>query len=307
MLKTGVPHQISRLMMLVWILLTLHCQWLTSAENASPTKVSFSRDNVSTFFVPPLEPKFRYKKHNLEGMIKLVSQRFGTILTHNVPALPKLSSYENITNNVVVVPLVVAEHNKRSKIEEQMRVKVSFDMSPSTTYKFRARNIPYNRSFSVAKHYADEANKIHPGTVDTLVLHHEDYLHFVMRDYQGDTEITKKLEFIKDVLNNTENTKYKLGVMISRAFFEDTNKTPLTELLKYVDEVYPTIYARQDLDAEPEAVPDHTLQLQSFKSCNQTIKGINPDVKIIPILMCSPSKSTTGVVTTSDFFNVGSQ
>ncbi|ODM88765.1 hypothetical protein Ocin01_17917, partial [Orchesella cincta] len=254
-------------------------QWNTFTVATNQTKDV--RELVSVWFDSPLTKNSRNSKNNLEVMIKLVAEQYGGISMDNVPILEQLFPPENITDSTTQIPIVAAEYNNQSSADKRIKTMVSFDLSPSSRI-----------DFLVAKNYADEANKLFPGTVDTLLLHHDDYLRVNERSRIGHRNLPTELHSAWDSLNkskssSTNNTRYKLGVTISYSLCatrKDENSTEiLSKFVEYADAVMPVIYVKSPRLTSCE---EHDKQLELLHNCEQQLQKLKPNVETIPIVMC---------------------
>jgi len=215
--------------------------------------------------------------------------------------------YTRLGQSLLTLPGIAAEHNKNVS-NHPIKVMVSFDLSPASRIQLPA-HAEYKNSFEVAIHYAEMANKVSPGTVDTLLLHHDDYLRVRAKNRLGHLEVPNLLHSARetlDQLKNNENvTKYKLGVTISLALCgNDVSKNLtyssqiLSKFVKYADLVIPVVYVEAtDFDSDSvDFTPqfEHAMQLESFKKCEQALKLLKPQVEIIPLVICNDPKSRSG-------------
>ncbi|CAL8147090.1 unnamed protein product [Orchesella dallaii] len=269
---------------------------LTFAVTEFPGNFTFNRDYVSIWFYSPLSPSHRHQKPNLEVMVKLISGTFGTIAIDNAPILPRLLPVEELVNNRAIIPSVVAEHNNRSGYEHQLKVISSFDLSPSSGIKEKPT---FKNSFLVAKRYADEANKIFPGTVETLLFHHDHYLR-VNSKRVGHEDIPTLLHSAWEVLNQTRNdmnsSQYNLGVSISLDLCgnsvdgeqKNSSFSMLSKFVEYADIIFPVIYI-PPFKSQHQFQPgeEHEMQVSLFENCQNNVKKLNPEVRTIPIVICN--------------------
>ncbi|ODM90932.1 hypothetical protein Ocin01_15750 [Orchesella cincta] len=262
-------------------------QWNSFTLATNQTKNT--RDLVSVWFDSPLTKNSRNSKNNLEVMIKLVAEQYGGISMDNVPILEELFPPENIIDSTMLIPIVAAEYNNQSSADKRIKTMVSFDLSPSSRIE---QNPTFYNSFLVAKNYADEANKIFPGTVDTLLLHHDDYLRVNERSRIGHRNLPTELHSAWDSLNKSEsssanNTRYKLGVTISYSLCatrKDENSTEiLSKFVEYADAVMPVIYVKSPRLTSCE---EHDKQLELLHNCETQLQKLKPNVETIPIVMC---------------------
>ncbi|ODM91733.1 hypothetical protein Ocin01_14951 [Orchesella cincta] len=281
------------------IFITDHHITFTKAANITQRKpISLSRDHVSIWFDSPLS-KNRYEKQNLEAMVNVVSGTFGTILMHTAYTyISTITHPDELTDSVMVIPGIVADHNRKSGLDKRLKLIIPFDFDAYRNS--RVKQLPSERkySFEIAKYYADEANSVFPGTVDTLLLHD----HYVRvndnRKPEGYEEIIIHLHLAWESLNGNKNSSafnYKLGVTISLDLCgsgqqEEPSdfKQILTKFVKYADLVVPMVY-----DFHNEFVKDeeHKMHIVLLQNCEQIIKKIKPTLEVIPFVACQPPKS----------------
>ncbi|CAL8146760.1 unnamed protein product [Orchesella dallaii] len=286
----------------------LQNQRFAIGETTSVKNINLSKKHVAVWFYPPSkDQEHPYKESNLKGVFHLVSSKFGAIAVDNAPLVPNTMSIENMANSVVSVPILVAEQNKNAKEEQQLQVMVSFDLSTNAYHSFNnLSNGSYRNSYVVAKYYADKANKIHPNTVDTLLMHHDDYLRVNHRSRKGYTFVPPELHSARESLNQSNaspnTTKYKLGMTISTAICGiaigmgpkiEAFYTVLPTLVEHADLIIPIYYIGQQSNFELTPTEKHVIRLDIFNECEQVLKIIKPQIETIPFVICNRPTSSS--------------
>ncbi|CAL8145231.1 unnamed protein product [Orchesella dallaii] len=303
--KSLIIIEISASFLLILLLNGLQYQPFAMGDTTSLKNINLSRMHVAIWFYPPFnDDDHRYNESNLKALVNLVSSKFGAIAVDNTPLLQTPNLIENITNKVVTVPLVVANHNKKSNSKQHLQVMISFDISSNAYHLLNLSNSSYLNSFEVGKHYADKANKIHPNTVDTFLMHHDDYLRVNNKKRRGYTFLPTELQSVRESLNKSNAspnaTKYKLGITISTALCgvtvtmhptQEKIKTLLPALVEYADLIIPIIYIGQPSTSELKPSEEHAAQLGILSECEENLKNIKIQIEIIPLVICSPPKS----------------
>ncbi|CAL8147141.1 unnamed protein product [Orchesella dallaii] len=259
-------------------------------------QVQFPRNLVSVWLDSPYFNR-RYQQSRVEGMIRLISGTFGSIAMDNVPIMERFASTESL-RSTASIPIKAAEHNNKSAPGQRMKVMVSFDLSPSSQMESHPT---FFNSFLVAKHYADQANTIFPGTVDTLLLHHDDYLRVQAEGRHGHVNIPAELHTAWSELNQRGNKKYNLAVTISLDLCGVTEESGrnLSEIrsqfVKYADIVVPVIYVGSDRLFTP--CEEHSWQLELIRNCEANLKELKATVETIPIVICRTRLEISGTTT----------
>ncbi|CAL8077999.1 unnamed protein product [Orchesella dallaii] len=301
----------------------------------SKSNYSMSRDNVGVWMNPPAHDDVLTNEDNLIEIIKCVGSTYGTILWSQPLRMPKMGSGSDITNNsLLLFPVIAARHNKfvsalnnttldnnalnrkttttGLKTNKPINVIVSFDVlatpihdAPKLHKYMELHNLTDDnmtmealntRSLDGAIVLADFANKLYNGTVDTLLLLDEDYLHGETYYKAKDKEVylEETLYSVKWAISTLTNQlgarEYKLGVLLPYQFFYDDGDQNLEtsgikiEILMNVDVI---MVATIDDDGVNNHLVEHSNIVKIIEASDSVLRKLKLNVTIIPVVFCN--------------------